>query len=272
MKIVTFLNQKGGVGKTSLTYHLSGAFAARGRKVLLIDNDPQSSLTQGFWGPRAFRAVDPGETVAAIYRGDQPFPAAVIRPSGVTGLDLVAGSKAAVKFNDPEPSQSAPDLQACLRTFLGDVEGYDMVLIDCPPNLHLCSWAALIASQYLVVPTQPEDFGSQGLHDVQESAESVQSGPNPGLQLLGYVLTRVSKKSVHALYEENLRSRYGSEVFAARMPDAAGYIESIAARLPVAQHKPKQAPAKAIAEIADELEARIDHLTSQAITRRAEVA
>ena len=69
MRIVAFLNLKGGVGKTSSVHHLSGTLAASGRRVLLVDNDPQASLTQGFFGPDATEALDPSRTVHAIYTG-----------------------------------------------------------------------------------------------------------------------------------------------------------------------------------------------------------
>src|SRR3954449_12862347 len=90
--VVTMLNQKGGVGKTSCTHHLAGTLAQSGRRVLLIDNDPQSSLTQGLWGPVVARQIDPASTVAAVYAGDFPYPEQVIHPTGITGIDLIPGS------------------------------------------------------------------------------------------------------------------------------------------------------------------------------------
>jgi chromosome partitioning protein len=258
--VLTLMNQKGGVGKTSCTHHLAGTLVARGLRVLLLDNDPQASLSQGFWGPVAARRIDPSETMASLYRGDCPFPEVLIKPTGISGLDIVPGSKAATKFNVPEPELCDPDAQGCIRSFLEDVgeQSYDLVLIDCPPNLHLNSWAALVASNFLIVPTQPEDYGAQGLRDVQESVGMVQASHNPDLVLLGYLLTRVShNKGVHQAYEETLRKQYGRLVLEAKVPDAVGYIEAIAARLPVAQHKPKGAPAKAIAVLAQEILDRI---------------
>ena len=83
-------------------------------------------------------------------------------------------------------------------------------MIDCPPNLHLCSWAALVASDHLIVPLQPEDYGAQGIIDVTESVARVLAGPNPDLHLLGYLITMINaRKTIHRLYEETLRERYG---------------------------------------------------------------
>lgn len=162
MPVVTLLNQKGGVGKTSTCYHLAGTFALMQRRVLLIDNDPQASLTQGFIGPDGMRALAPRETIASVFAGDEPFPGQVIRPV-MPGVDLLAGSRLATRHNVPEPQEAPAEAQGCLREFLAEVRGrYDHVLIDCPPNLHLCSWAALVASDHLIVPLQPEDFGRRG--------------------------------------------------------------------------------------------------------------
>lgn len=259
MSVVTMLNQKGGVGKTSTTHHLAGTLAQLGRRVLLVDNDPQSSLTQGLWGPSVALSVDPSETVAAVYAGDA-FADRIVKPSGVDGVDLVPGSVHSTRHNVPVPYEADWESQTCLRSFLEEVRGrYDLVLIDCPPNLHLCSWAALAASDFLIVPLQPEDYGAQGIAEVRDSVSRVVAGPNPGLRLLGYLITMVQpRRSVHQLYEARLRGAYGADVFTARVPEAADFVEAVARRLPICRHKPKGASSKAMKTLADELLGRLD--------------
>jgi chromosome partitioning protein len=257
--IVTALNQKGGVGKTSTCHHLAGTLAGMGRRILLLDNDPQASLTQGFWGPVATHALDPAGTIAALYDGDAPFPEQVIRPTGVPGVDIVPGSKRATDFNVPRPHEAAREAQLCLRSFLDEArEGYDLILIDCPPNLHLCSWAALTASTHLLVPLQAEDYGAQGLGPVQEAMAEVQAGPNPGLVLLGFLITMFNPRlAIHKLYDALLREQYGQAVFETRVPYAADYKEAIAQRKPIATYKSRSASAKALKALADEMMARL---------------
>lgn len=259
MAVICLLNQKGGVGKTSTCHHISGSLARNGARVLLIDNDPQSSLTQGFWGPLATRQLDPAETMAAVLGGEEPFPAAVIKPTGVSGIDILPGSKRATSYNVPDPHLADPAAQLSLRVFLEEVRNeYDYVLIDCPPNLHLCSWAALVSADHLIVPLKPEDYGAQGIIDVQESVDLVLSGPNPGLTMLGYLITMMSvRKSIHKLYEETLRGQFGSQVFETRMTEAVDYVEALNQRLPVAQYKPRGAAAKTMKALAEELDARL---------------
>ncbi len=260
MSVICLLNQKGGVGKTSTCHHLAGTLARGGRRVLLVDNDPQASLTQGFWGPVAARQIDPAGTIAAVLGGEEPFPAAVIKPTGIPGIDILPGSKRATSFNIPDPHLADPSLQFSLRMFLEDVRGsYDYVLVDCPPNLHLCSWAALVSSDNLIVPPKPEDYGAQGIIDVQESVDLVLSGPNPNLMPLGYLITMMNvRKSIHKLYEETLRAQFGSQVFDTRMTEAVDYVEALNQRLPVAQYKPRGAAAKVMKALADELDSRLE--------------
>jgi chromosome partitioning protein len=257
--VVTMLNQKGGVGKTSTCFHMASVLAAGGRRVLLVDADPQSSLTQGFYGPQQTRQLDPGETIAGVLAGDEPFPDQVIRPSGVVGIDLVPGSRHAARWNVPMPHEVDWPAQVSLREFLSGVrDRYDLVLIDVPPNLHLCSWAALVASDALSVPLQPEDFGAQGIADVRESIERVQAGPNPRLRLLGYIVTmHSSRRAVHQVYVARLREIYGEAVFAAMVPESVDFVEAIAQRKPIAAYKPKGAAAKAIKALAEELLERL---------------
>ncbi len=230
-----------------------------GMKVLLIDGDPQSSLTQGFWGPVATRQLEPAETIAAIFKGDEPYPEVVIKPTGIEGIDILPGSKRASSFNLPDPHLVDPALQFSLREFLTEVRpSYDIVLTDCPPNLHLCSWAALVSSDHLIVPLKPEDYGAQGIVDVQESIDLVRSGPNPALKPLGYLITMMNlRKSIHKLYEETLRDQFNGLVFETRVTEAVDYVEALNQRLPVTQYKPRGAAAKTMKSLAEELKARL---------------
>jgi chromosome partitioning protein len=256
---ITLLNQKGGVGKTSTCHHLAGTLVTLGRRVLLVDNDPQSSLTQGLWGPSVALGVDPAETIAAVYTGEA-LAERLVKPSGIAGVDLIPGSVHSTRHNVPVPYEADWDAQTGLRGFLDELrDRYDLILIDCPPNLHLCSWAALVASDYLIVPLQPEDYGAQGIAEVQDSVARVVTGTNPSLRLLGYLITMVqARRSIHQLYEAHLRAAYGDDVFTARIPEAAEFPEAVARRLPIAQYKPKGAAALAMKGLALELLTRLE--------------
>ena len=271
MAAITFLNQKGGVGKTSSVFHLSGALARSGRRVLVVDTDPQGSLTQGFFGPEGMRALRTEQTVAALFvPGAEPLPEALIRPTGVDGVAIVPGSAHLYRVNRL-PDEVDPETWQGLRSFLGAVRGeYDLILIDCPPNLQLCSWAALVASDAIVVPLQAEDFGSQGLIPVQDAIAAVREGPNPRLRLAGFLLTMFDRRlAVHLAYETMLRRLYGPAVFAASVPRAKDFVEAVANRRPIAALKPRCAAAQALEGVMNELLERVG-LAEAATTSGAE--
>jgi len=263
MPIISSVALKGGVGKTTLTHHTAGALALSGRRVLCLDNDPQASLSSGIFGPSVVEAMDPSETMAALYSGMDPLPDQVVRPSGIPGLDVIAGSKAAGRYNTPEPYEAPAEVQLCLRSFLAEVRGeYDVILIDNPPNLNAATWAALIASDYLIVPVVPEDYGSSSLSPVFESVSLVLTGPNPHLRLLGLVLSMVQPRlAVHQLYEATLRDQHGDGILATRVPLAADIKEAISARKPVSHYKPRGASAKVFKALVDELFTRMNFHT-----------
>jgi chromosome partitioning protein len=260
MPIISATALKGGVGKTTLVHHAAGALALAGKRVLCIDNDAQSSLSSGLFGPAAVEQLDPASTVAALYAGLDPMPEQIIRASGIPGIDVVAGSMAAAKYNLPEPFTAPIALQTCLRSFLAEVrDQYDVILIDNPPNLQAASWAALVASDYLVVPVVPEDYGSMSLSPVLESVRLMIAGPNPSVVLLGLILTMVQPRlSVHVAYEQVLRGIHGDGVFATRVPLAADIKEAISQRKTVTHYKPRGASAKVFKALVDEMLARID--------------
>jgi chromosome partitioning protein len=259
MPIISATALKGGVGKTTLVHMLAGAFSLAKQRVLTVDNDPQASLSSGMLGAAVVEQFDPASTIAAIYAGLDPLPEQVIRPSGVAGVDLLAGSMAAAKFNLPEPYAAPMETQAVLRSFLDEVrDQYDVVLIDNPPNLQAATWAALVASDFLIVPLIPEDYGTMSLSPVLESIRLVASGPNPSVVMLGLVLTMVQPRlGVHVAFESVLRHVHGDGVFNSRVPMAADIKEAISHHLPVSLHKPRGASAKAFKLLVEELMARI---------------
>lgn len=259
MPVVTLLNQKGGVGKSTTTFHLGGALAKRGRRVLLVDNDPQASLTQGAFGTEVAAVLAAEESLAAIYRGDPVSAAQLVRPLEFAGLELLPNTEYSASWNLADPQDRPWADQVVLVELLADVAPlYDVVLVDCPPNLYMATWAALAASDSLIIPVQPEDYGIQGLVSVERSINLVRATVNPRLAMLGVLVSRYgARKSLHQTYDELLRSRYGPAVFETRIPDAIDLPEATAHHTPLAWHKPKSAAAKAIDALAVEVLARL---------------
>ena len=257
---IAMLNRKGGCGKTSTCHHLAGAFAKEGRRVLLVDMDPQASLTQGLFGPQVTESLDARATVAGLFDdGFDPDPADLIRPTAFDGIAIIPGSNELDEFNIPRPQETG-EIQLALRQFLRESrDSYDVALIDCPPNLSLCSWSALLAADNVVVPVQAEDYGAQGIVYIQRAFDAALAYHNPRLRLAGYLVTMFNKTlGIHTAYNHQLRTLYGDQVFEAIVPLAKDFKEAVAARQPVGFYKPRSAAAKSIKAVADELIARAE--------------
>jgi len=258
-RTVAFLNKKGGVGKTSTVHHLGGTLARRGLRVLVVDADPQASLTQGLLGPDVAEALDPRGTIAGLFDDNPPDPSELVRPTPFPGLSLLAGGEAAEDWNEPRPWASGLR-QFVLRDALADAgAGFDLVLIDCPPNVQFWAWSALVAAGGVVVPLQAEDYGAQGLKAINRVIARVRTEANAGLALVGYLVTMFNKAlTVHSTYDAHLRLLFGGDAFTAVVPLAKDFKEAVTYRKPIVEYKPRSAASKAVAALADEFLARLD--------------
>lgn len=274
-RVISLLNEKGGVGKTSLCLHLGGMLAADGRRVLLIDNDPQGSLTKGFIGPKAAGLIPAKNSTAALYDDHvAPTAEALITPTKFDRLFIVPCSTAAdpragfefvpaptamkwVNMSGPELWRDSED---GIREFTEEAgEQFDIILIDCPPNTQRCAWSALAASDFVIVPLQPEDYGSQGLLPVQQAIASCRKYANPKLRLLGYLLSMIDKRlQVHKKYEDEIRTEHGNKTFVNVIPTAKDFKEAVGDRMPISHYKAKCSAAQAVGVVIQEMFRRME--------------
>ena len=260
--VISPVNRKGGVGKSSSVFHLGGYFASQGLRVLLIDNEPQHSLTNGLIGPDAANKLDPSLTTAALF--DPSFsanPKSLIRSTEVERIDLVCGSDALDQINGP-PEEKPLEMQLAIKRFVDQLRSaYDIILIDNPPNLQMCTYSSLAASNFTYCISKPQEYDVQGLVPVQKAIDRVLRTTNPTLRLAGYVLNMVQvRRSLHSAYEDLLRQTYGNKVFTTTLPDWNDFAEALTARRPVSHYKPSSPAAKAIACLARELIDRVTEL------------
>ncbi len=258
-KVISAFNEKGGVGKTTLLFHVAGEFARRGLKVLLIDHEPQHSLSNNLLGLATIRQLHSNETIAAIYDDACEVPSSrLIHSTAFRQISIVPSCDALKPYNDARPEEAGAK-QVALREFIGDVKPqFDIILIDCPSNLALCTWASLTASDAAYSPTLPEDFGAQGTTSVRAMVDAVMSATNPNLRFLGFVLNMVDRRlSIHKAYERSLREHYGHRVFSTSVPHRVDFKEGVAARKPIAFYKPNSPAAQCIADLVDELTDRM---------------
>ena len=255
--IICLINQKGGCGKSSSCFHLAGHFAQTGWRVLLVDTDPQGSLSQGLLGSEFVESLEPQETLAALFREDLfVAPTSLVAATPFENIHLVRANQHLAAHNAPLPENTGLR-QFALQAFLGALAGYDLVLIDCPPNLYLCSWNALVAADFVLVPVPPEDFGTQGLRAVHQAIDNA-TLLNPKLELLGHLVTRRDGRLlVHQAYEQRLRRLYGDLVLQTVIPEASAFKVALACREPVNVYAPRSKAARLTSELGREIVERI---------------
>ncbi|HKQ04093.1 MAG TPA: ParA family protein [Blastocatellia bacterium] len=226
--VIAIANQKGGVGKTTTAINLSAALALTGKRVLLIDLDPQGNSSLTF--------LDHNTIEYSIYdllTDTDITPEAVIKKTSIATLDLLPARINLAKFE----SKLLGEFDAPFRLkdrLEGTIKAYDCVLIDTPPTLGLITVNALVAADYLIVPIQPSYFALEGTDDLLETVEKVKARPNPRLQVLGVVITLLDKRTTLAKdIQEQIRAVFGDKVFetviskSVRLEESPAYKETI---------------------------------------------
>lgn len=233
---ISVINQKGGCAKSSTCFHTAGYFAKSGYRVLLVDADPQGSLSQAFFGSSAIEALPAEQTLAAIFDESNIATVEGLKlATPIDSIDIIPANLSLGKFNVPEPMGTGLN-QFLLSTLLETANDHDIVLIDCPPNLYQCSWNALLASDYAAVPVIADDLGVQGLRAVQEAIALAQE-LNPRLMLLGQFLTKFDRRvGIHREYESVLRRIYGDQIFTTVTQEASAFKLAVAAKKPVTHY------------------------------------
>jgi len=255
-RIIAVANQKGGVGKTTTTINLATALAAVKQKVLIIDLDPQGNASTGLGVDRNNRRLD---TYRVVIGGVSLKDA--VQATSVPGLNIVpAGmdlSGAELELVNMEEREHQ------LKKAIGDgADGYDYVLIDCPPALGLLTLNALIAAQAILVPLQCEFFALEGLSHLLKTVERVQNVFNPGLEIQGIVLTMYDKRNkLSDQVAADVREYFGDKVYKTVIPRNVRVSEAPSYGRPVLMYDMKCAGSQAYLHLAGEVLRREGHVS-----------
>jgi len=269
--VLTSSNRKGGCSKTSLIFHLAGAFANSGSRVLLLDLDPQASLSQTFFGSVKIEELEASQSIAGLFDEQQPkAPEDVIFETHLEKVWISPACDGLGDYNLPKPHECGL-LQDVISQLIMEVAGsVDVVLIDTPPNLQLLTWSAMAASDFVITPVIPEQYASQGLVHVRRFIEAVVQAKRPSLRWLGLLIAMVqSRVSIHKTFEQKLREGYGDLVFEQTMPLATVFKEAVLNQTPVASFQPRAAGAKALLNLHTEITSRMAASASNELQKAA---
>jgi chromosome partitioning protein len=230
---LTILNLKGGVGKTHTVWLLVGACEERGKRMLAIDADTQGNLTRSLL-PEGARP-QPG-LEALVNPAVDADVQALIRKTRFPHVDLIPASAALAPFDESDQKVwEKADLHLSLVDPIAELRSrYDYIVIDCPPRLSLASFAALCASDHVIIPLEAADWGAQGVQQVTVAIDYVKARHNRELSLLGYLVSRFKqKRSFQWSYLKTLRQHFGKLAFATFIPDLANYEKSVTLGQPI---------------------------------------
>ena len=232
-EILSIINQKGGVGKTTTTINLAAGLALKDKKILVIDLDPQGNATTGLG---LLNSESSDETIYGVLNGTKKI-SEVIKKTQFQNLDLVSSNVdlSGLEIETASDSRRAFILKEQIMAYLKDFsDKYEYVFIDCPPSLSLLTVMALVASHSLVVPLQTEFFALEGLTQLMKTIDRIKINLNNELKIKGILLTMYDKRNkLSSQVEKEARDYFKEKVYSTVIPRNVRLSEAPSHGVPV---------------------------------------
>ena len=233
MQIISVINQKGGVGKTTTVINLAAGLSQQNKKILVIDLDPQGNATTGLGLSNMENSSD---TIYGVLNGMKEI-SEVIKKTDFENLDLISSNVdlSGLEIETADDGNRAFLLKLKLTAYLNNSRGlYDYILIDCPPSLSLLTVMALVSSDSLVVPLQTEFFALEGLTQLMKTIDRIKVNLNPKLKIRGILLTMYDKRNkLSSQVEKEARDYFNEKVYTTVIPRNVRLSEAPSHGIPV---------------------------------------
>ena len=233
MQIISIINQKGGVGKTTTVINLAAGLSKQKKKILVIDLDPQGNATTGLGLSNMENSTD---TIYGVLNGTKEI-SEVIKKTQFENLHLITSNVdlSGLEVEIADDANRAFILKLKLTLYLNNTRGsYDYILIDCPPSLSLLTVMALVSSHSLVVPLQTEFFALEGLTQLMKTIERIKVNLNPDLMIRGILLTMYDKRNkLSSQVEKEARDYFDEKVYSTVIPRNVRLSEAPSHGMPV---------------------------------------
>ena len=253
-KIISLVNQKGGVGKTTTSINLSASLALEGKRVLLVDLDPQGNATTGV----GFNKGDIEKSVYEVFNGVSDITEVILN-TRFRGLDLLPSSLqlAGIDIELIEKGREDPNFQKSFqfKKAIDEVRSnYDYIIVDCPPSLGLITTNALTASDSVIIPVQCEFFALEGITQLLNAIMLTKKKLNPNLKLEGVLLTMFdSRANLSIEVIEEIRSYFKDKVYTTLIPRLVRLAEAPSHGKPIIAYDPKSKGSLAYLNLAKEV-------------------
>ena len=246
MSVVSVINQKGGVAKTTTAVNVAASWVKQGKKILVIDLDPQSSATRAVFSDQEFE-----KTIYDVIVG-QANIADVIVHSDRFGFDMIP-AEIMLSGIDMQLAAHFGREHILKKKLEPIVDRYDSVLIDCSPSLGLMTVNALLSSKDIIIPICPEYFSLKGIELILETLQNIRAGLGHRVDVRGVVITRFRNRKIVFDVIDQVRNKYDLKVFTNFIPDNIAVEEAHHKHLPVLNYAPRSPAAKAYLDLAQEI-------------------